>query len=339
MGQQGIAGEYTLGGDGGATIDDGTGNKSWFPPETVDKVSKVLKDYLGLEGQDIKRAIGMYLLSRASGASHSGSMQWAGQQVYSQAEAREKSETKHFQDLVEKGEYTTASLKAYKESGYDPSLLIPVSQADTLKELGNTQTFYGPKGREIFAREVETADGSKYWVDQNNQPIDTNTHHTDPSRVKDTPQYDKAVREEAKQYTALLDQMRDELDTFETKEGDKRYTKLISGQAGFNIAKFARDNNIPASGMGQLIRNSYDSAIQYSKTNKGKKAESIIPFLNEQYIKSEVGDPSLFVQRDGNSADADKVIQLMDKISAHVGLTGSRIKTPPRLFRRSVSSG
>ena len=317
-------GTAELTGNGNVSVDDGKGNKGIFSSDQAKKVGGILKEYLGLEAQDLKRAVGMYLMSRVAGGSHATAMSFAGQQVLGAADERKAAETAHIGKLIKDGKYTTESIAAYKKSK-DPADLIDKEAAAGWKELGNTQTLFGPGGNEVQAREVETADGSKYWVDKNDQPINLNTYHTDPSRVKNTDAYKAAVREEAKQYTTLLDQFREELDTFSTKDGDKHYTKLISGQAGFNVAQFARDNNIPAEGMGQLLRNSYDSAIKYSKTTKGKQAENIIPFLNEQYIKSEVGDPSLFELKGGKTADADKVIDLMDRMSRHLNLTGSRI--------------
>ncbi|QBQ72828.1 hypothetical protein CRP7_gp35 [Roseobacter phage CRP-7] len=57
--------------------------KSLFGLETQDMTS-----LFGLETQDMTRALGFYLVSRLSGASHEGSMRWAGTTVLKQAEAR-----------------------------------------------------------------------------------------------------------------------------------------------------------------------------------------------------------------------------------------------------------
>ena len=112
MGQQGIKGEYTLGGDGGATVDDGTGETSWFPPETVEKIGGLIKEFLGLEGDDIKLAIGRYLLSRVAGGSHVGSMEWAGEAAFAQAEARNE------RDLAD--EDNQEKIDALTAVGYTP---------------------------------------------------------------------------------------------------------------------------------------------------------------------------------------------------------------------------
>ena len=52
------------------------------------KLGPIFKALFGLETQDMTRALGFYLMSRASGASHEGSMRWAGGTVLKQAEAR-----------------------------------------------------------------------------------------------------------------------------------------------------------------------------------------------------------------------------------------------------------
>ncbi len=56
--------------------------------ELGSKLGPIFKALFGLETQDMTRALGFYLMSRASGASHEGSMRWAGGTVLKQAEAR-----------------------------------------------------------------------------------------------------------------------------------------------------------------------------------------------------------------------------------------------------------
>ena len=56
--------------------------------ELGNKLGPIFKSLFGLETQDMTRALGFYLMSRLSGASHEGSMRWAGGTVLKQAEAR-----------------------------------------------------------------------------------------------------------------------------------------------------------------------------------------------------------------------------------------------------------
>jgi len=54
--------------------------------DVKEKVGSLLQTFFGLETADLGRAIGFYLASRATGASHEGSMRWAGTTVLKQAE-------------------------------------------------------------------------------------------------------------------------------------------------------------------------------------------------------------------------------------------------------------
>ena len=319
--------------DGSISVGDGKGGEgNWFSSDQAKKVGQVIKDYLGLEGQDVKRAIGMYLLSRATGASHAGSMQWAGQQVYDSAAARDKSETKHFQDLVEKGEYTTASLKAYKESGYDPSVLILKEQAGNFTELGNTETFYAPGGRRVQAREVEDAAGNKIWLYDGDKPVNLNTFHKDPKRVQGTAEYEDHRNSQISIITKDLEALQADFDTFSTKEGDKKYTAITSRTEARKVVDWALKANIPPEGMGQLMENAYEQAIAESKDGE-VKAKSLVPYLNQQYVETQIGDTVLFTDKNGDAASAEKVGPLIDAIANRANLEGSRIVNSTKIIQ------
>jgi len=62
--------------------------------DSLKSISSKLLDIFGLEANDVSRAVGFYLLSRATGASHAGSMRWAGGTVLKQAEARTQMRSK-----------------------------------------------------------------------------------------------------------------------------------------------------------------------------------------------------------------------------------------------------
>ncbi|MDA8863718.1 hypothetical protein N9I05_01560 [Pseudomonadales bacterium] len=67
--------------------DDKNKNLFNFTSDDVkEKVGSLLQTFFGLETADLGRAIGFYLASRATGASHEGSMRWAGTTVLKQAE-------------------------------------------------------------------------------------------------------------------------------------------------------------------------------------------------------------------------------------------------------------
>jgi hypothetical protein len=62
--------------------------------DSLKGIGSKLLEIFGIEGNDVSRAVGFYLLSRASGASHAGSMRWAGGTVLKQAEARKQMRSK-----------------------------------------------------------------------------------------------------------------------------------------------------------------------------------------------------------------------------------------------------
>lgn len=73
--------------------------------ELGNKLGPIFKALFGLETQDVTRALGFYLMSRLSGASHEGSMRWAGTTVLKQAEARD----------IRNDAKTDAAIKAFAE--------------------------------------------------------------------------------------------------------------------------------------------------------------------------------------------------------------------------------
>lgn len=69
-------------------LDDDENKKlfNFTSDDVKEKVGSLLQTFFGLETADLGRAIGFYLASRATGASHEGSMRWAGTTVLKQAE-------------------------------------------------------------------------------------------------------------------------------------------------------------------------------------------------------------------------------------------------------------
>ena len=82
--------------------------------ELLGKLGPIFKSLFGLETQDITRALGFYLMSRISGASHEGSMRWAGGTVLKQAETRNVADRETKAELAK----TNAAAKVLLASGY-----------------------------------------------------------------------------------------------------------------------------------------------------------------------------------------------------------------------------
>jgi len=107
----------------------------------------IFKSLFGLETQDMTRALGFYLMSRASGASHAGSMRWAGGTVLKQAEARgirndakTDAAIKAFAGV--KNTYTTAAASKINKLLSEGKLL----EAQTVMSDPKSKTFRGRYG-------------------------------------------------------------------------------------------------------------------------------------------------------------------------------------------------
>ena len=244
------------------------------------------------DSKELKRAAVMYLGARATGMSGGQALAFAGKTYLGRLDAKEGA----FQKAALSGDYTKESLKTYKETG-DPLDLIPKGQP--IVELGNSKEFFTKDGRRIQARQVQIGD-SKYWMD-GDQPINLNTVHEDASRAPGTQEYRERIQTESKQYSDVFKELQDRFGKFETKSGDAYATDLTPGKVGLNAAKWATKNNVPPDAMGQLLDNAYAAARADSKD--GKRVKNIEAYLNNEYIKSQVGDPTLFEGASGEKVD------------------------------------
>lgn len=104
-------------------------------PSTFSKIEDMMKKYFGIEVTDITKAVGFYLASRATGASHAGSMQWAGKTALDGAQERNKLEAKTNAELAK----TNAAAKVLLAAGYSPASVASWSAtgiAGTLEKTG-----------------------------------------------------------------------------------------------------------------------------------------------------------------------------------------------------------
>ena len=280
-------------------------------PRAMGKAQSAIKDAFGdlFDSKELVRMGVLFLGAMATGATPGQALAFAGQQYLARVDAAATTKQKYQQELVKSGKYTPASVQAYIETE-DASVLIPTEAVGGLKELGNRKEFYTANGSKISAREVQTDDDSKYWVDENNRPISLNRVHEDASRAPGTPEYRKRVLDESKQYGKIFEEMQDRFGKFGEGKDVSYATELLPSKVGNTAAKWAITNNVPPDGMGQLIDNAYQSALNEAKMT-GKKPRSIEAYLNEQFIISQVGDTSLFQNKKGEPASALKVNELM----------------------------
>ena len=145
------------------------------PPEAKNKIEGLLKDYFGLEGNDLIKTLGYYLASRATGASHAGSMRWAGGVTLDSAAKREErnrvtsvknaADQRQIEALVKAG-YTRSQATAYVETGVDDLLDKPKGNTYTGEfEKLSVEGIPGLTGIAIFRREIETPNGKEQYIE------------------------------------------------------------------------------------------------------------------------------------------------------------------------------
>ncbi len=278
-----------------------------------------LKD-LGLDSlfdkKELARMAVMYAGSRLLGNSHDGSLGWAANNYINRVDTKEA----NIQALLKAGKYSPASIQAYKESG-DASDLMPKGVKPEMS--GEFKSFWSPGGKKVRAQKV-TVGKSKYWVGPDGKKINQ-TFESDPSKVKNTPEYNDKVKADSKHYTGMIKGLRETFGTTEVKDGKDLFsTDLVPAVSGNNIAKWATAKGVPATEMGNIITNAYHDAIAHSR-NTGEKVKNIEPFLNNQYVIAQVGDASLFQDANGQTADAVKVSSLFKRVQNVANEKGKRL--------------
>ena len=93
-----------------------TGNNN---PALLDGAIKFFKNAFGslYDEEELGRMAIMYLGSRAFGYSHGGSAKFAVKNYIKRVDAKESSKISEIKDLVKSGDYTTASIETYKQTG------------------------------------------------------------------------------------------------------------------------------------------------------------------------------------------------------------------------------
>ena len=288
-------------------------------PSVVDKAKGFFKDAFSdlFDGKELARMALMYAGSRALGYSHGGSLNWAAKQYVSRLDSKQDS----INELVKSGKYTPASIQQYKETGDISVLRAPGTPANPL---GNFKVFYDKNGKKVRAQEFKVGD-AKVWQTADGRAVDS-SYSEDPSVVRGTPEYGARVKEDSKQYTGMINDLRTQFGTVKTDKGDIFKTELAPSVAGNKVAKWALNNNVPPEYMGGIIENAYHSAIQHSEAT-GEKVRDLTPFLEEQYIAAQVGDTSLFKTEEGKPVDGVAVNKMFSAVKAAAGPAGQNLTT------------
>ena len=278
-------------------------------PKKADGMMGKIKEFFGdlFDSKELKRMAIMAVGAMATGASPQQALAFAGKGYISRIDAK----VGKYEKAAMSGDYTKESLKVYKESG-DPIDLVSKAQTAAMEQTGNFEEIYTKDGRRMTVQEVKIGD-NKIWVDQQGKQVDRFNSHTDPSRAPGTQEYRERVQKESKQYTDLVSSLREQHGNL----GDDKYrTDINPDVAGLDAAKWAMNNDVTPDAMGSLIDNAY--AQMRSEARDGKKPKKIEAYLNDQYVRSQVGDPTLFKTGD-KTASAEKVNRLFSTIANKAG--------------------
>ena len=231
--------------------------------------------------------------ARLTGATPGQALAIAGQQYLNRIDAQAANDTKLHNDLIKNGKYNLESVKAFMDSG-DPSDLVPVAAQRI--GTGEFKEFYSPTGQRVNAQKFKVGEGQYVWVGENGKQINSK-YNSDPARVPGTPEYKEMIFKDSKTYTDMLKGLRTSAAVKQDKYGNVEYaTGIEPTVAGNEIARWAVENEVDPTLMGELIQNAHAAAAADSQ---GKKVKSLKPYLNDLYVKATVGDPNLFKTKGG----------------------------------------
>ena len=253
------------------------------------------------DSKELMRAAIMYLGGRATGMSGNQALAFAGKTYLAREEANDTAMKKHINKLITDGDYTTASIKLYKETGDIDVLQL---KGATYVDLGETKTYYPisgkMKGVAVQARKVKGSDGSIKWQGQNGQFLSLNKYHTDINRSKSRPR--SAINAEVDQVQKLFISLRDDYGTVKTAQGGESAvyrTRLNPRLVGEKTVDWAMSNNIPPYAVGEVLEGAYKRALaDAARENKPLIAESIDGYLHSQWIQMSAGDVTDFMTGD-----------------------------------------
>ena len=266
------------------------------PPAKIEEAKGFLQETFGhlFDKKELARAAVLFAGAMVTGMPPNRALAFAGTNYMNRLDAKEARIIKNQEDAA-KAARTAASKN-------QPTIDMTQSEdffVDGVKVKGFKLTKYGPNGEKIIQ-----------YVDKNSDPIPLNAHQ-DASKVEGEPEYDSRVVEQSKLYSDVFSGLQERFG----KTDDGYMTGLTKDKVGTNTAKWAIKNNVPPDAMGQLIDNAYQQAL--SESREGKQVRNIEAYLNDQYVRSQVGDPSLFMIGDkGDTADSDKVNALFSTISS-----------------------
>ena len=278
-----------------------------------DKAEGFLKKFFGdlLDTDELKRMAILYVGSRAMGASHNGSLAWAGKYYLKRVETKDARHAKNVEKVIASKLYKASSIEKYKKSR-NLNHLERINTSGAFDVLGNRKEFYNPslqKAREAIEIKKTKADGTTdtyYTFNARNpdkpgyrQPIGTKWI-TDPSRVKGTTENIKLRKDLKAQYVNVFKELQARL----TKTGGGGESpgsnvqdvaigpEIMAGQ----LAQFASEKGLPFDELSSIAIMAHENMLAAVRADPTYKPQSITPWIEAGFIRSAVAtiDPNLF---------------------------------------------
>ena len=288
------------------------------------KTKSFLSKYFGdlFDTKELGRMAVLYLGSRAMGASHNGSLAWAGKYYLKRIENNEANHTARVKAAITSKLYTPASIELYKKSRKE-SDLKPIISGSTFQILGNQKELFNQKlNKRDQAIEVKMTGANgleqKFYTfnpyNKNKpgymQPASMDWG-ADDSGVQGTPGYASLLASNVK---LAEDVYKDAI------EADKKLfaeagsqNRLGTGATTFanQTAEWAMNLDYDAARLGDASRLAYAAMIKDMDANPTKRPTDIRPYLNAALIRqsSNIGG-NLFEPLDGKTPNTERIINL-----------------------------
>lgn len=289
-----------------------------------DKAEGFLKKFFGdlLDTDELKRMAILYVGSRAMGASHNGSLAWAGKYYLKRVETKDARHAKNVEKAIAAKLYTPASIEKYKKSRKE-SDLKPIMSGSTFEILGNRKELFNQKlNKRDQAIEVKMTGANgleqKFYTfnpyDKNKpgymQPASMDWG-SDDSGVPGTSGYASLLASNVKLAEDVYKDAIDADNKLFAEAGS--FNRLGTGAKTFanQTAEWAMNLNYDAARLGDASRLAYAAMIKDMDANPTKRPSDIRPYLNAALIRqsSNIGG-NLFEPLDGKTPNTERIINL-----------------------------
>lgn len=288
-------------------------------PAEESKAMSTIRGFFGdlFTADELKRAAVLFIGAMLTGATPGQALAFAGKDYLSRGEAHDK----YVKELMEEGDHTTASIKAYSKS---KNLGDLVPKQAMREGTGEYKTVFSPSGQRIRAMKVNVGTNQNIWVNAKTGERIPGYWNDNPELQPRTPEYRAAVQKAGENYAAQIKGLQRDLAGIE--DSDQTITQLTPENVGGEIAKWAIHNNVDETYMPTIIRNAYNDLLADVKDG-GKAGQSLMPYLQAQYVTAMSAGRDIFTLTEGDNAgermSAEKISEVLTTAKRIVTSSGS----------------